>query len=61
MLFLLRRHDYRQATLQSDGEAPVVALKTATLLAAPFVDLFCDKARVANMPPMVLPSLTFEK
>ena len=36
---LLRRLRYRRAILQSDGEPSIVALKTATLLASPFVDL----------------------
>ena len=39
MVSLLRRLGYRRATLQSDGEPPIVALKTPPLLAAPFVEL----------------------
>ena len=36
---VLRRLEYRRAILQSDGEPSIVALKTATLLASPFVEL----------------------
>ena len=39
MVSLLRRLEYCRAILQSDAEPSVVALKTATLLPAPFVDL----------------------
>ena len=33
------RLGYRTAILQNDGEPSIVALKTATLLATPFVEL----------------------
>ena len=39
MVSLLRRLVYSRATLQSDGESSIAALKTATLSAAPFVVL----------------------
>ena len=39
LVSLLRRLGYRRVILQSDGEPSIVALKTATLLASPFVDL----------------------
>ena len=39
MVSLLRRRGYRRARLQSDGEPSIVALTTAILLAAPFVEL----------------------
>ena len=39
MVFLLRLLCYRQGILQSDGEPSIVALRTATMLAAPFVEL----------------------
>ena len=32
-------YGYRRAILQSDGEPSIAALKTATLLASPFVEL----------------------
>ena len=38
MVSLLRRLGDRRAILQSDGESSIVALKTATLLAAPFIE-----------------------
>ena len=42
---LFRRLGYRRAILQSDGESSMVALKTTTLLAVPFVDLvLCESA-----------------
>ena len=39
LVSLLRRLGYRWAILQSDGEPLIVALRTATLLAAPLVEL----------------------
>ena len=39
LVSLLRRLGYRRVILQSDGEPSIVALKTATLLAAPFFEL----------------------
>ena len=59
MVSLSRRLGYPRATLQSDREPSIVALKSATLWAAPFVELngFCEKALLAKLPPMVLVSL----
>ena len=37
LVSLLRRPGYRRATLQSDGEASIVSLKTETLLPSPTV------------------------
>ena len=55
---LLRRLGYRRAMVQSDGEPSFVALKTAILLASPFVLLFfCVKAQLESTPRMVLLSL----
>ena len=45
---LLRRLGYRRAILQSDGEPPIVALKTATLLASPFVELVLRESPVGE-------------
>ena len=42
---LLRRLCYRRAILQSDGEPSVVALKTATSVASPFVELVLRESR----------------
>ena len=39
LVSLLRRLGYRRAILQSDGEPSIVALKTATLLTCPFVEM----------------------
>ena len=57
MVSLLRRLGYRRATLQSDGEPPIVALKTPPLLAAPIVELVLRERQLASTPPMVLLSL----
>ena len=55
LVSLLRRLGYRRAILQSDGEPPIVALKTATLLAFQFVELaFCVEAELEGTPRMVL-------
>ena len=45
---------YRKAIMRNDGEPSIVALKTATLLASPFVEL---KAQLESTPQMVLLSL----
>ena len=39
LVSLLRRLGYRRAILQSDGEPPIAALETATLLGSTFVEL----------------------
>ena len=48
LVSLLRRLGYRRAILQSDGEPSIVALKTATLLAAPFVELVLRESPVGE-------------
>ena len=48
LVSLLRRLGYRRAILQSDGEPSSVALKTATLLAAPFVELVLRQSPVGE-------------
>ena len=48
MVSLLRRPGYRSAMLQSDGEPSVVALKTATLLASPFVEFSLRESPVGE-------------
>ena len=48
MVSLLRRHGYRRAILQSDGEPSIVALKTATLLASPLVELVLRESPVGE-------------
>ena len=44
----LRRLGYRRVILQSDGEPSIVALKTATLLATPFVELVLRESPVGE-------------
>ena len=39
---------YRRATVQSDGEPSIVALKTATLLTSPFVELVLRESPVGE-------------
>ena len=39
---------YRKAILQSDGEPSIVVLKTATLLASPFVELVLRESPVGE-------------
>ena len=46
MVCLLRRPRYRRGILQSDGEPSTVALKTATLLADPLVELVLRESPV---------------
>ena len=48
MVSLLRRLGYRRATLQSHGEPSTVVLKTATLLAAPSVELVLCESPVGE-------------
>ena len=48
LVSLLRRLGYRRATLQSGGEPSIVALKTATLLASPFVELVLRESPVGE-------------
>ena len=45
---LLRRLGYRRAILHSDGEPSIVALNTATLLAAPYVKLVLRESPVGE-------------
>ena len=48
LVSLLRRLGYRRAILHSDGEPSIVALKTATLLASPFVELVLRESPVGD-------------
>ena len=48
LVSLLRRLGHRRAILQSDGEPSIVALKTATLLASPFVELVLREGPVGE-------------
>ena len=48
MVSSLRRLGYPRTILQSDGEPSIVALKTATLLASPFVELFLRESPVGE-------------
>ena len=48
MVSLLHEPGYRRATLQRDGEPSIVALKTATLLAAPCVELVLRESPVGE-------------
>ena len=48
LVSLLRRLGYRRAILQSDGEPSIEALKTATLLASPFVELVLRESPVGE-------------
>ena len=48
LVSLLRRLGYRRAIRQSDGEPPIVALKTATLLASLFVELVLRESPVGE-------------
>ena len=48
LVSLLRRLGYRRAILQSDGEPSSAALKTATLLAAPFVEFVLRQSPVGE-------------
>ena len=52
MVSLLRRLGYRRAILQSDGVPSIVALKIATLLAAPFVELVLRESTVGERASM---------
>ena len=48
LVSLLRRLGYRRAMLHSDGEPSIVARKTATLLASPFVELVLRESPVGE-------------
>ena len=48
LVSLLRRHGYRRAILQSDGEPSIEAVKTATLLTCPFVELVLRESPVGE-------------
>ena len=48
LVSLLRRLGYRRAMLHSDGEPSIVARKTATLLASPFVALVLRESPVGE-------------
>ena len=48
MVSLLRRLVYRRAVLHSDGEPSIVAHTTATLLAAPFVEMVFHESPVCE-------------
>ena len=48
LVSLLRRPGYRRAMLQCDREQSIVALKTSTLLASPFVELVLRESPVGE-------------
>ena len=48
MVSLSRRLVYRRAVLHSDGEPSIVACTTATLLAAPFVEMVFRERQVTE-------------
>ena len=61
LVSLLRQVSYRRTVLQSDGEPSIVALKTTTLLAVPFVGLVLPESTVGNHATNVLLSMPCEK